>query len=1246
MNKPQDEIARDLFQRRIRKGMLGPGSDVFVNESDIKNEIIGNYPLQQYYTGILFPEKQRIASLDELADCLLESETDNTDNEDENLEDEIEQQEEEVDDKNNEQEKRNKTESDDTIKVSHSTFYPTNIGLTFCVADDVKEIDVFFSFGIYTQLDEGKKDGIENLRIKFPQHLFNEAIKNNERFPSPLKSKLDCKDGYLFLTDGIDGKKRRPRSGDYADFDAYQKEFRNRVETTKIEKLLGRTWLRESIKENRKIQITDLTTPETLYEKVLTKKDDVHIRISYTVKTYTHQRNPGYTYVKIQLVNTSTEQPANKYSNANEILNQKCVFQAQIEVQNTKLKPYRSYSELNPLDEEAELLNYLYKDEFSYGIGHNCSVEWKKDISGIATSFIPQYDVKDTKNSFEQSDFENQNDYSSINECLDIYSLSHFTSETKEVVLKRLNDFVSLYEQWITKQKSVSSSNKKIEESIFQKLDYNLERLRSNIERLKDTTVYKAFQLANTAMLIQIIISNDADFSGKEKELAEINQSLDYTNLSFFKDYDFTRLPLNRPKYRPFQLAFLLLNIDSITDLESEARNEVVDLIWFPTGGGKTEAYLAVAAFTIIYRRLTNATGYEGTTVIMRYTLRLLTAQQFERASRLICALEFLRCHYSDGLKDEPITIGMWVGMSSSPNSIKETLEKEEEIREECNKLNSGNNGHPESKNVFQISSCSWCGTKLITKNPYGNWTSGFQINGNGRNASFKIKCVNNKCHFHNELPIQVVDEMLYRNPPTLLFGTVDKFAMLAWKSNGHRFFNSLDDEKLPPDLIIQDELHLLTGPLGSITGIFESVIEILCTKEDRKPKIISSTATTRNTDEQVKALYGASRTVNIFPPNGLSYADSFFAKEAKSESKRRYIGFLPTGKSSIDTQLQLLAHLFVARLEAYKLLVQNEDNDYSTFDKYWTIVSYYNSLKDVGKIHNKVGDEISNFTSTLQQRIFGDDPKQAFNYNFLYNRDEELTSRIESAKIKQTLKRLEENTFTEHTITQSAKGYYYPKGIIDLVLATNMISVGIDIDRFNIMLINGQPRNVAEYIQASSRVGRKYKGLVVNLFDANRARDKSHFEHFIPFHQAFYKSVEPISLTPFTENTLEKMLTSVMITYLRHKVPGMAADDAAQHFKSEMLDGLKSEIQQRFGANQIMYQLLESELEQLAEDWAYKIEEHSLTKYDDGKEGLLVKPSQKDFGEDEQWAVMQSMREIDTNSFIKKELPKIRNNG
>ena len=281
---------------------------------------------------------------------------------------------------------------------------------------------------------------------------------------------------------------------------------------------------------------------------------------------------------------------------------------------------------------------------------------------------------------------------------------------------------MNLYGKWIAEQKQSKSSNKEIEQHIFKNLDYNLNRLKSNIELLKDDKIFRAFQLANTAMLIQIIISNDDDFSGKEKDLAELNSTIDYNNIDYFKNYQFDNLPFGRPKYRPFQLAFLLLNIDSITDLKSDARNKMVDLIWFPTGGGKTEAYLSVAAFTITYRRLMNKTGYEGTSVIMRYTLRLLTAQQFERASRLIVVLEFLRKQFEQELRKEPITIGMWVGMSSTPNTLKEAEEKVEEINEECNKKD----GIPENKNVFQISSCSWCGTKLITKNEHDKWVFGF----------------------------------------------------------------------------------------------------------------------------------------------------------------------------------------------------------------------------------------------------------------------------------------------------------------------------------------------------------------------------------------------------------------------------------------------------------------------------------------------------------------------------------------
>jgi hypothetical protein len=535
-----------------------------------------------------------------------------------------------------------------------------------------------------------------------------------------------------------------------------------------------------------------------------------------------------------------------------------------------------------------------------------------------------------------------------------------------------------------------------------------------------------------------------------------------------------------------------------------------------------------------------------------------------------------------------------------------------------------GDNGDPHKYNEFQISSCPWCGTKSISKEKNSNgkefWKYGFK----SKRSDFIIHCLNNKCTFHKRLPIQVVDEVLYENPPTLLFGTVDKFAMLAWQEKANNFFKANTDDDLPPDLIIQDELHLLNGPLGSVTGLYESTIELLCTKNGIGPKIISSTATTRNTDLQIRRLYG-NRKVNVFPPSGINYDDSFFAKESK-ESKRRYIGFMPTGKTATDTQLQLLAHLLVSRLEVFT----NKETKQRT-DNYWTIVSYYNSLKDVGKIYNKVGDEVSNFTSTLQYRLsqlFQPFDEYSFNFYGIPSRTEELTSRVESSKIKSVLKEIEKPFEEAKVVTRN--GLKYLTDVVDFILATNMISVGIDISRLNIMVLNGMPKNIAEYIQASSRVGRNTKGLVITLLDPNRAREKSYFEHFINFHSAFYKCVEPISITPFTENTIDKMLTTAFVTFIRNKVPAMAKDDAARYFEREKADEFIDFIKNRFNEDDEITAYFITALNNLIDDWKNRACLGSKLTY----KALLKRPTERqDDGVD--WATMQSMREIDTDTFI-----------
>lgn len=1208
-NNP-DYLAREKFQQRIAKGMIGPGSDTWGLPDE--EEIISNdTPIQRYFSGILFPEKDLASckTQNDLDDAEIQSLTEPSDDDSDKEETNLEES------KDGEQ---RAVESDED-RISKTSFFPTNIGLSVCLPSNLSEIDVLFSFGLYYQPKN------KEVRIRISEEGYHSFFNEKIPYQLPFKDILKYEDGFMSLDRELKGNVggKKSRSEEFLALDQFikrdnLKDANAQYFTDYLAKLsnIGRIWKRKHFKIPLNIPLKDTKKPvEIQFE------NDSHskTRIGYNVKIV---RKEDRQYVKIQLVNLSEKHPANSFSNRNENLNLKSIFQAEIEVSSASFLPYKQFnSEKLHLDEEAKEIDFIYRSVTNYAIGHNCSALWNDNHTEIKTTFLPVQNIKDVTNSFGRQD-------TKLQDTLNLRNLSVWGLDQQKAI-EHLTYFIDQYDDWITQQETLNSKerDKEIGEQIIKRQKQNYERLKSNIVLLKDQQVFHAFQIANTAMYIQLIISNDADFGNREKELSEAStENLD--SLDFFKNYDAksreaaSKIPFV-PAYRPFQLAFLLLSIEGIVNPESESRRSIVDLIWFPTGGGKTEAYLAVTALTIAFRRLSNEAGYEGTTVIMRYTLRLLTAQQFERASKLITTLEFLRKQkdFAESLKDEPITIGLWVGMGSTPNQLKDAKSQIEHIDKECEKKN----GNPEEKNTFQINSCPWCGTKLVTKKTTKSenvvWTHGFKESKN----DLTITCNNPNCTCSDKIPVQVVDELLYENPPTLLFGTVDKFAMLAWQEKAHQFFNSLDSEKLPPDLIIQDELHLLSGPLGSITGIFESIIEILSTHGKRTPKIIASTATTRNTEHQVQKLYG-NRTVNIFPPSGISYNDSFFARESET-SKRRYIGFMPTGKTNVDTQLQILAHLLVSRLEVF-----TDKAIRSSLDNYWTIVSYYNSLKDVGRTFNKVGDEITSFTSSLQNRLLnllGSDRRSfTFNYSRLYDRTKELTSRVESNKIKSVLNEIA-RPFDESKIEQSARGNTYINNVVDLVLATNMISVGIDIGRLNIMLMNGMPKNIAEYIQASSRVGRSTQGLVISLMNPNRAREKSYFEHFNNFHQAFYQSVEPLSITPFTENTIEKMLSSLIVSYLRNKVPGMAGNKGVVHFQKEMLDPLKEYIRERFSDDSTSINLFERKLDNLAYDWLDRVEKTGIKNYGE----LLKRPTEKDKEQD--WVVMQSMREIDANTFI-----------
>lgn len=1211
---------RLIFRDTVRENLIGPGSDIFI--SNIEEEIISDSPLSRYYSGILFPERldsQLKITFGEEADGNLKSELGDGDDDDisgmENDLDEIKGLEAE----NGLQSKAPKEEEPEYSDANQ--YFPTNFGLTFCVPNDLEEINVVFKYARYRQLKpvEAKVEISEEIYKKFTEHPHN-YISHILRFEN----------GLMFLDPEEFSKSELTVRNYRSRFKESEEQFEliGSEGYIKTEMLLGKLWKREKpiiIEQTIELEVTTYDEPE---EYTLASDEESNGVVScYYKKIYETKYGK---FIKIILANRNTH-PKKKFSISNETLNRKCLFQGEISVQCDRFLPYKQLSERNPFDDELNIINFQYRDEHSFAIGHGCAVNWNDDKqpTELKTTFLPEVDIKHYSNAFRKDFPEDLRDITEIKQLSIWSSFRKDGAIDKASIINKLKLFANEYKKWTENYQETSSGHQNFEDSyktIIEKQHYTFNRLIRNIEFLGHNDIaFKSFLLANTSMYIQMLISNKNVFGKKGIELEDLNDTERYKSLEFFKNFkDWEAFNLANPEplnYRPFQLAFFLLNVESIINDKSTDRNEVVDLLWFPTGGGKTEAYLAITAFTIISRRMMHKENAEGVSVIMRYTLRLLTAQQFERATKLILSLDFLRRQFNKNdafyFGSEKISIGMWVGASTTPNSFKDAKRIWKKISDEITKLNGKKNGDYDKVNTFPIQSCSWCGCNLVTKNKIGYYVQGYTAS----DSNFQVRCLNTSCAFEDELPIYFVDDKIYSNPSTLLFATVDKFAMLTHRNEGHKLFNSLsiNDQKLPPDLIIQDELHLLSGPLGSITGLYESIVELLSTKGERKPKIIASTATTRNTSHQVAMLYG-NRSLNIFPPLGVTYDDNFFSF-VSNESKRKHIGILPTGKTALNTQIRMLGALMLSRIKLYKFYKENDaltDDEINTLlNNYWTIVSFYNSLKDVGKIYNKIPAEVTTYIKHLHSRNILNKQIYGLNYFGLNARTKELTSRIESNLIKRLLDELE-----EPFKLLRKEGWTFVDGTVDLVLASNMFSVGIDIERLNVMLMNGQPKNIAEYIQASSRVGRKEKGIVFNLLDANRSRDKSYFENYVPFNSTYYKYVEPLSVTPYTQIAIDKVVASLLVCFVRHK-QGLNAKDYRGNY-----DELKDFITERIrNKKQLTYAL--NKLEEISDKWLARVDASPNLSYKD-KDALIQKMS--DLSD---WSLMMSMREIDTDSVI-----------
>lgn len=735
------------------------------------------------------------------------------------------------------------------------------------------------------------------------------------------------------------------------------------------------------------------------------------------------------------------------------------------------------------LDPESAELRLRFRDTKVYAVGHGMAADWEIEEGRCTRVFLDPVPHR-IVTAIDPTGFEPGTAQA---KSLELDHLATLDSD-RESVLSTLHAFVDAFATWVTEQESRVASfgdDAKVAERIVARSRQAHARMRSTLDLLADdgqVHLRTAFSLAMKAMALQM--RQAAKLRGDENPA---------------------------PAWRPFQLGFLLVAIPSTVDAGHPDR-ELVDLIWFPTGGGKTEAYLALAAIEIFHRRLTLGVAGGGTAVITRYTLRLLTAQQFQRAAALICAMELLR--RSSGLADPRVrgmakfSIGLWVGNEATPGTRREAKAALDRLEKAA---------RPEEANPFQVESCPWCDARLIPERRSSRRSDyGFRLEG----RDLVIHCVDPGCEFSEELPVRVVDEMLYDDPPTILLATVDKFARLQFRPDAGKLLG-LQTSFRQPSLIIQDELHLLSGPLGTTVAVFDAVIQILLSAHGVRPKIVASTATIRSSAEQVKGLYG--RDVALYPPSGLDHDKNFFSQPDASGTGRLYVGLMPQSLSQMSATVAAAAPL----IELPQVL-DLDPTARAGKDAYWTAVLYHNSLRELGRTGTLVVDDVNARLGPRAERL--GIPLRTVRAGRVI----ELTSRRGPEELPNDLRDL------RRSIEETPEA-------VDVVLSSNMLSVGIDISRLALMLMVGQPKTTSEYIQATSRVGRgSIRGVVVTLFRSNRARDRSYFETFRSYHEALYRSVEPTSVTPWSLASRERSLAGALVTLVRHLVPGMAENGAA----------------------------------------------------------------------------------------------------
>lgn len=881
-------------------------------------------------------------------------------------------------------------------------------------------------------------------------------------------------------------------------------------------------WLRRPVRETVGCDVAALIGGGQ-QETRLRGHGPLKLCVQVRARPYRLQDDGRWHLLTVSLVNR-TERRRPEREGDRPALDARCLFQSLFAVRAATpggegaIGPYPERTGL-PGDDEAESAALLYRRWRTFAVGHGCAAGWdgsgaEERVAEVRAEHLPTFDAP---------------------------SIDHDIGlEAPMAPLAGLVDgddgFASLeaiagaYEAWIAERRREAAD---LPVGLVRAADNHLGQCEDAAQRMRDGVAYlradvqarEAFVLANRAMLMQ----RERSLIGRR----EVNWDAKKRRLTFEPPqtpFDPDETGTSKHAWRAFQIAFLLTSIPSAADDAREHR-DTVELIWFPTGGGKTEAYLGLAAFHMFLRRLRDP-SHAAVDVLMRYTLRLLTAQQFQRGAALLCAMEYLRRERPERLGDHPFAIGLWVGAGSTPNWRKDAVARLRDMERRA------------TGNPFVLRRCPWC------QAPMGRLD--LRERGRGRrrvrgapsvlgyrqsNGTVTLECGDRDCFFRDGLPILVIDEDIYERRPSFVVATVDKFATLAWRPEARALFgigSGGERDARPPGLVIQDELHLISGPLGSMVGLYEAVIEELCTYRGEldgsqretspvRPKIVSSTATISRYREQVRALYGRP-DVALFPPPGLDAGDSFFGSYARDGN-----GALAPGRRYVGIHAPALGSLQAAQVRAWAAILQaaHRLGDAGERDPWWTLVVFFSSLRELGAAVSLAHSDVRDHLWVIKNRT-GEETVRS-----LY-RIKELTGRLQDHEVPEMLESLQ---------VPVTDGGREPRPI-DVCLASSILEVGVDIDRLSLMAVAGQPKTTSQYIQVTGRVGRSWRerpGLILSLYSPVRARDRSHFERFRSYHQRLYAQVEPASVTPFSPPALERALHAAMAIYAR-----LAGDETA----------------------------------------------------------------------------------------------------